>query len=299
MKAFLALVHRELIEHRGAFVIAPALLVAVIVVMTILAFTIGRVDVHLTGTLAAGLPLLMLFWPALILGASWGVYLFATLFFYCADGFAADKRNNAMLFWKSMPVSDFKILLSKLVAALTVLPGAVFVILLVSLGLMLLTAQIAMAINGTTELFNFFGLWNVFWNVSLISLTQLVVALLWYLPVIALVGAIAVAAGRWAIPIVLLLPALLSSLEWVTLGGNHPFDTHTWAYITGRLSMPQPAIVDSWIMDGPLGARIDSGLAYATDLIGRVDWMQVGIGAVFALLVLFLAAEYRRRAPAN
>ena len=49
----------------------------------------------------------------------WFGYLLIALFFYFADAFSADRRNNAMLFWKSMPQGDFKILLSKLVAGLT------------------------------------------------------------------------------------------------------------------------------------------------------------------------------------
>ncbi len=60
----------------------------------------------------------------LALSALWMVYLMATLFFYFADAFSADSRNNAMLFWKSMPQSDFKILASKLTAGLHPVPGA-------------------------------------------------------------------------------------------------------------------------------------------------------------------------------
>ena len=41
-----------------------------------------------------------------------------------------------MLFWKSMPVTDFKVLLSKLVAGITVLPGTVYAVALLS-GLLL------------------------------------------------------------------------------------------------------------------------------------------------------------------
>ncbi|PXA99779.1 hypothetical protein DMC47_01575 [Nostoc sp. 3335mG] len=298
MNAFAALVHREFIEHRGAFLVGPLLLVAVVVVMTILAFTVGRVDVRMTGSIVTGLST-MLFWPALVLGVAWGLYLLAVLFFYCADGFAADKRNNSMLFWKSMPVSDFTMLLSKLAAAVTILPGAVYGIVLISMALMLATAHIAMLVNGSAGLVDPLTLWTIFWNVALIELTQLVISLLWYLPFMALVGAVAVALGRWAIPIALLLPTLAASVEWVTLGGLHPFDTHTWAYLSYRLTMPEAGMVEQWIADGPLGIDINVGVAYALDLISRVDWTQVGIGIIFAIGALYLASEYRRRASAN
>ena len=298
MKAFAALVHREFIEHRGAFFIGPLLLVGVVVAMTVLAFTVGRVDVRMTGSIVTGLST-MLFWPALILGVAWGLYLLATLFFYCADGFAADKRNNSMLFWKSMPVSDFTMLLAKLVAAITILPGAVYGIVLISMALMLATAQIAMMINGTSGMTNLMGLGTIFWNVALIELVQLVVSLLWYLPFMALVGAMAVVVGRWAIPLSLILPSLAATVEWVTLGGLHPFETRTWDYIAYRASMPEAGMVEQWVAEGPLGVDVNSGLAYALDLISRIDWLQVGVGVLFSLAVLYIASEYRRRAAAN
>ena len=43
----------------------------------------------------------------------------------------------------------------------------------------------------------------------------------------------------------------------------------------------------------------ESGVAFATDLISRMDWFQVGLGAVFALVMLYIASEYRRRVNDN
>lgn len=299
MKAFVALIHREFIEHRGAFFIGPMVLVAVVLAVTILAFTVGRVDTRFTGDMLNVLPIAIPFFASLFLGIGWGLYLLATLFFYCADGFAADKRNNAMLFWKSMPVSDFKVLMAKLVAAITILPGAVFGVVLLSMVLMLATAQVAMLISQIPVGFGFLGLWEVFYNVALIELVQLVCALLWYLPFMALVGAMATVVGRWAIPLALLLPSLVSTLEWVTLGGRHPFATHTSTYLSYRTAMPESHLVETWMGGDILKVDASSGLAYVTDLITRMDWLQVGIGAIFAVAVIYLASEYRRRVNDN
>jgi len=98
MKAFVALVHRELIEHRGAFLLGPLLLVAILLGATILAFTVGRVDARFSGAMLTVAPLRIYEMGFLGFGIGWALYLMATLFFYAADGFAADKRNNAMLF---------------------------------------------------------------------------------------------------------------------------------------------------------------------------------------------------------
>jgi ABC-2 type transport system permease protein len=299
MKAFTALVHRELIEHKGAFLFGPLILVAIIMVVTVLAFTVGRVDARVTGDMLNVLPLAVPFWASLFLGIAWGLYLLAVLFFYCADGFAADRRNNAMLFWKSMPVSDFKVLLSKLVAAITILPGAVFGVVLLSTALTLATAQITILFSGIPTGFGIGGLWEVFWNISLIELVQLVAALLWYLPFMALVGAMATVVGRWAIPGSLLLPSLVATLEWVTLGGLHPFTTRTWDYLSYRMTMPETGLIETWMGGNPLLVNVSSGLAYASDLIAGMDWLQVGIGVVFSLVVIYLASEYRRRVNDN
>jgi ABC-2 type transport system permease protein len=295
MKAFVALVNRELIEHRGAFLIGPLLLVAVLFGATILAFTVGRVDARFSGALFTVAPLRVFEVGFLSFGLGWALYMISVLFFYCADGFAADKRNNAMLFWKSMPVSDFKVLMSKLAAGITVLPGTIYAVALLSGLLLFGVAFVTMLINGTATMATLGSIVGVYGQVALAILVVLVCGLLWYLPAMALVGAIATAIGRWAIPISLLLPALVSTLEWVTLGGLHPFDTHTWRFIDDRGALPDTPYIENWFTTD----QNFSGVTFATDLISRMDWPQVGIGAVFALLVIYAASEYRRRVNDN
>jgi ABC-2 type transport system permease protein len=271
MKAFIALVHRELIEHRGAFVISGALL------------TVAPLRVYELGFLGFGI--------------AWSLYLMAVLYFYAADGFAADRRNNAMLFWKSMPVSDFKVLLSKLTAAVTILPGTVYAVSLLSGLLLFGVAFVTTVINGTGSAAALGSIALVYLQVAAAILITFAAGLLWYLPSLALVGGLATAMGRWAIPVSLVLPAIVSMLEWVTLGGLHPFDTHTWRYLSYRATFPgtEDGYVDTWFT----GTRPFSSVAYALDLTSRMDWLQVGIGAVFAVVVIYIASEYRRRVNDN
>ncbi len=297
MKAFIALVHRELIEHRGAFLFGPLLLVVVMFGATILAFTVGRVDAKFSGALFTVAPLRIYELGFLGFGGAWSLYLMATLFFYAADGFAADKRNNAMLFWKSMPVSDFRMLLSKLVAALTLLPGTVYAVALLSGVLLYGVAFVTMLINGTATVGALGSIVAVYGHVALAILVSMAVGLVWYLPYLALIGGLATAIGRWAIPVSLVLPTIAATLEWVTLGGLHPFTTHTWNYLSYRATFPlmEDGYIDSWFV----GTEPFNALLYTSDLLGRVDWSQVGIGAVFALVVMYLGSEYRRRSNDN
>ncbi|KQN78162.1 hypothetical protein DevBK_14470 [Devosia sp. BK] len=297
MMAFAALIRREFIEHRGAFLIGPLILVAVLFGATILAFTVGRIDVRFSGAIFTVAPLRFYEFGFLAFGVAWMLYLLAVLFFYCADGFAADKRNNSMLFWKSMPVSDFRMLLSKLAAALTILPGTVYAIALLSGLLFFAVAFTTMSINGTASFAMLGSVASIYLQVAGAILLALIVGLLWYLPYIGLVGALATALGRWAIPVSLLLPSLVATLEWVTLGGLHPFTTRTWNYLSYRSTFPlsENGYPDVWLATGE---RFDLN-AFAVDLLGKTDWLQVLIGAVFALVALYIASEYRRRASAN
>lgn len=296
MKAFTALVHREFIEHRGAFFIAPLVLVGVLFALTLLAFGVDRVDTRFSGALVSIVPVQIFEIGFAGFASAWGLYLGFVLFFYCADGFAADKRNNAMLFWKSMPVSDFRILLSKLTAALTILPGAIFAVALLSILLLFGVAYVTAMITGLTPPGLLGGIVLVYGQMALSFLVVLVLALIWYLPYMALVGAMATVVGRWAIPLAVLLPSIVSALEWVVLGGRHPFSTATWAYLEYRSSFALSSGYLERIWDGE--ERFQVG-PFLTDLLLRFDWLQAGIGAVFAVAVIFIASEYRRRSAAN
>ncbi len=296
MKAFFALMHREFIEHRGAFFLAPLVLVAIVFALTLLAFSVDRLDTRFSGQLLTVVPTWVFEVGFAGLAAAWLAYLGFVLFFYCADGFAADKRNNAMLFWKSMPVSDLKVLLSKLAAALTILPGSIFAIALVSILLMFGVAYITTMIAGLGSATLLGSISVIYGQMALVFLVVMVCGLLWYLPYIALVGAMGSVVGRWAIPLALLLPTIVSALEWVTLGGTHPFDTNTYAYLEYRSQMPVSVAHLDRVFEGqePFNATL-----FITDFLQKFDWMQVGIGAIFALAVIYLASEFRRRSAAN
>ena len=296
MKAFFALMHREYIEHRGAFFIAPLVLVAIVFALTLLAFSVDRLDTRFSGQLLTVVPTWVFEAGFAGLAAAWLAYLGFVLFFYCADGFAADKRNNAMLFWKSMPVSDLRVLLSKLAAALTILPGSIFAVALVSILLMFGVAYVTTMIAGLGSANLLGSIAIIYGQMALVFLVIMVCALLWYLPYIALVGAMGSVVGRWAIPLTLLLPTVISALEWVTLGGAHPFATRTYAYLEYRSQMPVSLDHLDRVWEGQ---EAFNSTLFVTEFLQKFDWMQVGIGAVFALGVIYLAAEYRRRAPAN
>lgn len=296
MKAFAALVHRELIEHRGAFVMAPLILLAVLFVPVLFSFATGRVDSKLAGSILTVVPMRIYEYGFLGFAATWSLYLIGALFFYSADGFSADKRNNAMLFWKSMPVSDFKMLLAKLTATLTVLPAMIYGVALLGALLLFAIAFITSSFSGGGGLALLGSVALVYGQMALGLALVLVVGLLWYLPFTALVGAMATVVGRWAIPLAVLVPALVAVVEWLILGGLSPVHTHVWRYLSYRADFQvSQGYIEQWLAS----AAPFSLAAFASDLLARTDWLQIGLGAVFAIVAIYFASEYRRRVNDN
>ena len=123
IKSWRALLVREYLEHRMSFFYFPLGIVGLLLLSGVSAFGLHRVRMAAEFPVPPGVKVFELGY--LVLLALWFAYLSVTLFFYFGDSFAADRRNNAMFFWKSMPVSDLKILASKFLAGVTMFPAIV------------------------------------------------------------------------------------------------------------------------------------------------------------------------------
>jgi ABC-2 type transport system permease protein len=80
------------------------------------------------------------------------VMILATAFivgvFYCLDALHGERRDRSILFWKSLPVSDFTTVLSKALIPLAVLPIIAFAIIVATQVDMLLISNAVLAANG-------------------------------------------------------------------------------------------------------------------------------------------------------
>jgi ABC-2 type transport system permease protein len=311
MKAFLALVWRECLEHRGAFFVAPLVLLAAFTLLFGFALFTGRLDAlfeYLASTgefggtnpdVARSISLGFVALHArtiiergvLLLAFGWALYAVGVAFFYAADAFTADRRNNAMLFWKSMPVSDFTVLLSKYCAAIIVLPLVATV--LMALNGLVFAALLAVALWSFTTIQIIATEWLYQLGAVILGLGATVFAIsAWYLPVVAWVGGLSVVVGRWSIPLSFLLPTIASLVENMFV--RFDFEGgYVWNWLTWRLTFPQlqEGYVGEWIGSTE---KFDLG-TYLASLVDMLDWPQIGYGVVFSILVLRLAAEYRRR----
>ena len=151
MKTFFWLVKREYWEHRGGFLWAPLVaggIFLLLLILMILLFEIFRthagVHVGFLNTLvekadagdweSAGNAFdMILLIPSIILSAVLGF----VVLFYSLGSLYDDRRDRSILFWKSLPVSDMRTVLSKVASALIMAP--VFSILIsVVMGVVLL-----------------------------------------------------------------------------------------------------------------------------------------------------------------
>lgn len=294
MKSLLALIRREFLEHRGAFFYAPAMILGLLALVMLAGGTFGRfATFQKVGIVTGGKGFEFGF---LALSALWMVYLMATLFFYFADAFSADSRNNAMLFWKSMPQSDFKILASKLTAGLTLFPGLIFLSAMLS-GLIVFVGTLLMVF--TVPGFQLsdpivYAVTAI--NVAAFDLGYLVLALLWYAPFFAWVGLLSTLFRRWSIPLAFLIPGLIGLAENLLLRDMGPQAGYFLTYLHERsdFSIDEGIFRDAVLRPEPFDASLVLGRFAAT-----IDWPQLVGGLIVAALFVYIASEARRRVIAN
>ena len=196
MKTMKWLIKRELWEHKGMLLWAPAIVGGLITAFTALvllysgsgsidingeSITLGMIDatpamrakildVLAHGYIATAAPVLLM--------------LGFLVFFYCLGALYDERRDRSLLFWKSLPVSDRTTVLSKLLLALGVAPLVVTVVGALAALAVLLMICTAAAFKGL----NLFGpllMSPAFYLAPLQLLALLPVYALWALPTVA------------------------------------------------------------------------------------------------------------------
>ena len=120
----IALIRRELWEHRAIYVmpLIIALLVSLIAItgqVTISGFD-HAVDMGILGATnlgenerSAAMNVLMVSLSSTFVFSMW-----ILIAFYALDALYAERKDRSILFWRSLPMTDFETVLSKLVTAL-------------------------------------------------------------------------------------------------------------------------------------------------------------------------------------
>ena len=101
--------------------------------------------------------------------------------FYCLDALHGERRDRSILFWKSLPVSDFTTVLSKATIPLVVLPAISFAFVVCVQVIMLLMTSVVLIFHGMSPATTWVA-FPVFQN-WLVLLYGLVAIALWHLPI--------------------------------------------------------------------------------------------------------------------
>jgi len=164
MKTFYWLVKREFWEHRGGFLWAPVVIGGIFLLLNLMGVVAGEVfgaqhgihsmfdnthmlDHPLSADEAAKAGMLM---DVVMYSSSFiiSIVLGFVVFFYFLGALYDDRRDRSLLFWKSLPLSDFATVLSKVVAG-TVLAPLIAVVCGVITGIaMLLLYVIVLSFHG-------------------------------------------------------------------------------------------------------------------------------------------------------
>lgn len=286
-----ALFVREYLEHRMAFQWAPLGILVLLGLSGLSAIGLHRVKGLEDIPFPSALKIYELGY--LVLLALWLAYLAVALFFYFGDAFSADRRNNAMLFWKSMPVTDAKILTSKTLAGLLFFPALILVVGMVS-GLLFylmvnIAAYVAPVLGFLSPLDGLFS----FLQVTLFGVVFFLLSMAWYAPFFAWVGGLSTVFGRWSLPLAFVIPGLLAVIENVALFGQGPRGGYVWQYIAYRWTFSALNEADFKVL--VLDLRPFNASFFIDRVMQHTNWTQMGIGLLFSVIVIWLASEYRRR----
>lgn len=313
MNTFKWLLKREYWENRGGFLWAPVVVGGITVLFSAVASVAGAmiarenaVDVRLEGSPAeiaehsaqlGGMGDVLL---ASGVGIALSVMAFV-IFFYALGSLYDDRRDRSILFWKSMPITDAQMVLSKAAWALVLAPlGAVAIGLVIGVALWLvaLLGAVASGVPGAGAVITESHPLKVVATL----LATLPVQVIWSLPTIGWLMLCSAWARRlpflWATAVPILACAMISFTD-IFEGITVPHDK-LWYVIAyrGLLSIAPGAWMPTVVVEptGPVDGPKDlAGLVDITSSWSVFASADIWIGAAVGAAMIFGAVYFRRK----
>ena len=162
IKGQLALLQREIWEHRSLYV-TPAVIALLVSLMALTGQVsvngMTHVDMGIVGASnlpenarAAALTGILITLSSTFIFAMWILTIFYTL-----DSLYAERKDRSILFWRSIPSTDFETVLSKLLTAVVVIPMITFAVIIVTHIVVLLITSVWLGIRGGDA-------WHLIWS---------------------------------------------------------------------------------------------------------------------------------------
>jgi len=199
--------------------------------------------------------------------------------FYTIDALYGERRDRSILFWKSLPVSDFNTVLSKLAIPIVILPLLSFAITVATQFIMLLLSSVILAGSGV----NIAMLWKEasFFQVSFVLLYHLLtVHGLWYVPLYGWMLMVSAWAPRAPFIWAFLPPFVICGLEKIAFNTSYCLNMLLY-----RLTGPGDAMPSHSAPNDFMATLIPDHFFSEPGL-----WTGLVVGAVF----LFAAVRLRR-----
>ncbi len=276
------LIRREFWEHASLW-LAPLITAAVIALTTLYSMTIA-IDVagHKMLSPNDSERIMILNTTQMVFAAL--VYLVAVIVvsWYALDCLYAERKDRSILFWKSLPVSDGMTVLAKFLVCVVVVPLGVFVLAAAAHLFALAAWKVRASFGGLPDLVS----WNFLaWlRGEATILLCLLIAALWYAPVVAATLLLSAWARRSPLLWAVLLPLGAILLEYLL------FRTHHVAQFLHYRTF------------GIWKTLADTGINYGEDthLLRDLNWggvfgnANLWLGVIAAGAMLYGAARIRR-----
>jgi ABC-2 type transport system permease protein len=197
VNTYKALIKREFWEHRGAFVKTPIIISIVMLVLIIGGYF---TSLFLSDQMGSGeftkqglqeltklsQAKLAMFWSGQIVSTSvlFIFVLFIVMFFYILGSLYNDRKDQSILFWKSLPISDAQTVASKLLTATLVVPFVYSVVVMLFSFILMVFISIVLLIHGFNPIDLVWSPANLFQGFLLV-LTGVYTQMFWALPIYA------------------------------------------------------------------------------------------------------------------
>ena len=240
-----ALLRREMWEHRSIFVVP-----AVVAVLMVLSSLTGQVSVNHIEHIDAGiigiqnlpenarsaaLTIMMIGMTTPFIIAMWVLTIF-----YALDSLYSERKDRSILFWRSIPVTDLETVVSKLVTAVIIIPLVTFALVVVTQVLVLATTSAWINIRGGSP-------WHMIWTAMpfadswIATLTLLLALPLWLSPFIGWFLFVSAFTKRSPLLVAAMPIVLLPMLEKLFFGTGLLAD----AFFVRSIKMPLFAGIDN------------------------------------------------------
>ncbi|HUQ08952.1 MAG TPA: hypothetical protein VM146_01460, partial [Steroidobacteraceae bacterium] len=228
----------------------------------------------------------------LMIGALISGFMCIVVFFYLIDCLFTERRDRSILFWKSMPVSDTQVVLSKFITAMLVVPAGVILLSSVTQLLLLGIWNLRFAGSVVGMMTPDWDMLSWFHSVA-IEAGFMLGGIMWYAPIAAYFLLLSVFVKRmvflWAVVPLIAAPLL----EFIFLRSSHvaEFIGQRFGGYAKELNI-EPANI-RMTHDGPDMPRVQD-LYDSFDMSGMFTSVEAWMGIAAAAALLFVTVRIRR-----